>query len=193
MVAAGTSADGIDLTIRATIDNLLEHLTDYVIDSIIEIGVFVEVSVTDQAGAAGSGFRLSLAVSSGFVREALHWFGNAIVEAMKNLLNPMAPLRSALSMEQLCENTWIGLSAFCKIGLPSILGKSPVIVKMSTVIKVNLATVGALIGKDPGRAQMTFGVLISGIPASLLQYAKLRGNGAMVDVWMLKASITSTA
>ncbi len=193
MVAAGTSADGIALTIRATIDNLLEHLTDYLIDSIIEIGVFVEVSVMDQAGAAGSGFRLSLAVSSGFVREALHWFGNAIVEAMKNLLNPMAPLRAALSMEQLCENTWIGLGAFCKIGLPNILGKSPVIVKMSTVIKVNLATVGVLIGKDQGRAQMAFGVLISGIPASLLQNAKLRGNGAMVDVWMLKASITSTA
>ena len=55
MVAAGTSADGIALTIRATIDNLLEHLTDYLIDSIIEIGVFVEVSVMDQAGAAGIG------------------------------------------------------------------------------------------------------------------------------------------
>jgi hypothetical protein len=193
MVAAGTSAEGIAMAIRASIDNLLERLADYVIDSIIEIGVYVEVCITDQAGAAGGGFRLSLAVSNGFVREALQWFGNAIVEVMRDLLNPMAPLRSALSMERLCENTWIGLSAFCKIGLPGILGKSSVMVKMSSVIKVNLAAVGALLGKDGGRPQVTFGVLISGIPASLLQNVKLRGTGSVVDVWVLKATVTSTA
>jgi hypothetical protein len=68
-----------------------------------------------------------------------------------------------------------------------------VMVKMSAVIKVNLASVGAILGKDLGRPQTTFGVLISGIPASLLQYAKLRGTGSMVDVWLLKASVTSTA
>ncbi len=193
MIAAGTSADGIAITIRATIDNLLERLTNYIIDSIVEIGVYVEVSITDATGAAGGGFRASLGVSNGFVREALHWFGDAIVEVMRDLLNPMAPLRSALSMERLCENTWIGLSAFCKIGLPGILGKSPVMVKMSAVIKVNLAAVGLLVDKDLGHPQMTFGVLISGIPASLLQNAKLRGIGTMVDVWLLKASVTSIA
>jgi hypothetical protein len=192
MVAAGTSADGIALTIRATIDNLLERLTDYLIDSIIEIGVYIEVSIKDDTGTAGGGFRLSLSVSNGFVREALLWFGNALVEAMKDLLNPLAPMRSALSMERLCENTWIGLSAFCKVGLPGILGKSPVMVKMSAVIKVNLAAVGALLGKDLGRPQVTFGVLISGIPSSLLQNIKLRGTGSVVDVWLLKASVTST-
>jgi hypothetical protein len=192
MVAAGTSADGIALTIRATIDNLLERLTDYLIDSIIEIGVYIEVSISDDTGTAGGGFRLSLSVSNGFVREALLWFGNALVEAMKDLLNPLAPMRSALSMERLCENTWIGLNAFCKVGLPGILGKSPVMVKMSAVIKVNLAAVGALLGKDLGRPQVTFGVLISGIPSSLLQNIKLRGTGSVVDVWLLKASVTST-
>jgi hypothetical protein len=193
MIAAGTSADGLAMTLRTTIDNMLERLTDYMIDSIIEIGVYVEVSVTDDIGTAGSGFRLSLAVSNGFVREALQWFGNAIVEAMRDLLNPMAPMRSALSIEHLCENTWIGLNAFCKVSLPSILGKSPVTVKLSTVVKVNLAAIGAIFGNDLGRAQMTFGVLISGIPASLLQNAKLRGTGSMVDVWLLKASVTSMA
>ena len=191
MIAAGTSADGIAITIRATIDNILERLTDYIIDSIIEIGVYVEVSINDMTGSAGGGFRASIGVSNGFVREALHWFGNAIVEVMRDLLNPMAPLQSALSMERLYENTWIGLNAFCKIGLPGILGKSPVMVKMSAVIKVNLAAVGLLIGKDLGHPQMTFGVLISGIPASLMQNAKLRGTGTMVDVWLLKASVTS--
>jgi hypothetical protein len=179
------------MTIRATIDNLLERLTDYMIDSIIEIGVYVEASVVDDTGAAGSGFRLSLAVSNGFVREALQWFGNAIVEAMRDLLNPMAPMCSALSIERLFENTWIGLNAFCKVSLPSILGKSPVMVKLSTVVKVNLAAIGAIFERDLGRAQMTFGVLISGIPASLLQSSKLRGTGSVVDVWLLKASVTS--
>jgi hypothetical protein len=193
MVAAGTGADGIGMTIRACINNLLERLADYVIDSIIEIGVYVEVSVTDAAGVSGGGFRLSLSVTNGFVREALHWFGNAIVEAMKNLLNPMAPLQSALSLERLCENTWIGLSAFCKVGLPAILGKSPVMVKMSATIKVNLAAFGGILDKDLGRSQMTFGVLISGIPSSLMQNVKLRGTGSMVDVWLLKASVTSIA
>jgi hypothetical protein len=193
LVAAGTSAEGIAMTIRASIDNLLERLGDYVIDSIIEIGVYVEVCITDQAGVSGGGFRLSLAVSNGFVREALQWFGNAIVEVMRDLLNPMAPLRSALSMERLCENTWIGLSAFSKIGLPGILGKSPVTVKMSSVIKVNLAAVGALLGQNMGKSQVIFGVLISGIPASLLDNVKLRGTGSVVDVWLLKATVTSTA
>ena len=193
LVAAGTSAEGIAMTIRASIDNLLERLGDYVIDSIIEIGVYVEVCITDQAGVSGGGFRLSLAVSNGFVREALQWFGNAIVEVMRDLLNPMAPLRSALSMERLCENTWIGLSAFSKIGLPGILGKSPVTVKMSSVIKVNLAAVGALLGQNMGRPQVIFGALISGIPASLLDNLKLRGTGSVVDVWLLKATVTSTA
>ena len=102
-------------------------------------------------------------------------------------------MRSALSIEHLCENTWIGLNAFCKVSLPSILGKSPVTVKLSTVVNVNLAAIGAIFGNDLGRAQMTFGVLISGIPASLLQNAKLRGTGSMVDVWLLKASVTSMA
>ncbi len=193
MTAAGSSADGIALTIRASIENLLENLADYVIDSIIEIAVYVEVSITDQAGASGGGFRLSLSVTNGFVREALHWFGSAIVEVMRNLLNPMAPLLSSLSVERLCENTWIGLSAFCRIGLPGILGKSPLMVKMSAVVKVNLASVGAVMGKDLGRPQATYGVLISGIPASLLQNVKLRGIGSMVDVWLLKGSVTSTA
>jgi hypothetical protein len=100
-------------------------------------------------------------------------------------------LRSALSMEKLCENTWIGLSAFTKIGVPGILGKSTISVKMSTVIKVNIAAVGVLMDKDLGRKQVTFGVLISGIPASVLQIPKLRGNGPMVDVWLVKASVTS--
>jgi hypothetical protein len=191
MVAAGTSADGIALTIRATIDNMLERLTDYMIDTIIEIGVYVEVSVSDGTGAAGSGFRLSLSVSNGFVREALHWFGNALVEAMKNLLNPLAPLRSALSLERLCENTWIGLSAFSKVGVPVILGRSPLMVKMSAVIKVNVAALGALTERDLGRPQLMFGVLISGLPSSLLQNSKLHGCGPLVDVWLLKASVTS--
>jgi hypothetical protein len=190
MVAAGTSADGIAMTIRASIENLLERLADYMIDSIIELGVYIEVSIADQAGASGGGFRLSLAMTNGFVREALHWFGSAIVETMRDLLNPLAPLRSALSIDRLCENTWIGLSAFSKVGLPGILGKSPLMVKMSVVIKVNLASIGTFLGKDLGKPQMAFGVLISGIPASLLQNAKLRGNGAMVDVWVLKASVT---
>lgn len=134
---------------------------------------------------------MSLSVSNGFVREALHWFGNALVEAMKDLLNPMAPLRSALSMGRLCENTWIGLSAFCKVGLPGILGKSVFTVKMSSIIKVNLAAIGSMVDKDMGRPQLTFGVMISGIPASLLQYMKLRGNGPILDVWLMKASVTS--
>ena len=191
LVAAGASADGIVMTVRATIDNLLERLTDYLIDSIIEIGVYLEVSISDDSGSAGSGFRLSLSVSNGFVREALHWFGNALVEAMRDLLNPMAPLRSALSMERLCENTWIGLSAFTKVGLPNILGKSPMTVKLATVIKVNLAAMGMMVGKDMGRPQMSCGVLISGIPASVLQDVRLRGTGTLVDVWLLKASVTS--
>jgi hypothetical protein len=191
MVAAGTSADGIALAIRATIDNLLERLTDYMIDSIIEIGVYAEVSISDGTGAAGSGFRLSLSVTNGFVREALHWFGNALVEAMKNLLNPLASLRSALSLQRLGENTWIGLSSFCKVGVPDILGKSPLMVKMSAVIKVNVAALGSLTGRDLGRPQMVFGILISGIPSSLVQGIKLHGNGPMIDVWLLKASVTS--
>lgn len=193
MVASGTSPDGIALTIKASIEDLLDRLTDYLVDSIIEIGVYVEVSINDDAGATGGGFRLSLAVSNGFVREALQWFGNALVEAMRDLLNPMAPLRSALSMDRLCENTWIGLSAFCKVGLPDILGKSSVMVRMSSVIKVNLAAVGVLIGKQMGRPQLIFGVLLSGIPSALLQDAKLRGTGSMVDVWLLKASVTGSA
>jgi hypothetical protein len=93
-------------------------------------------------------------------------------------------------MEHLCENTWIGLSAFSKVGLPAILGKSPIMVKLAVTIKVNLAAMGMMMGKDLGRPQMTFGVLISGIPSSMLQVAKLRGTGSLVDVWLLKASVT---
>ncbi len=88
MVAAGTSAE------RDRDDHTGHHRQspgapgDYVIDSIIEIGVYVEVCITDEAGVSGGGFRLSLAVSNGFVREALQWFGNAIVEVDEGPAQP---------------------------------------------------------------------------------------------------------
>ncbi|MFP4196712.1 MAG: lamin tail domain-containing protein [Methanomassiliicoccales archaeon] len=184
------SMDSLGLLLQRAVDNLREEAIDRLGSFMVEIGIFLQVSLKDYSTSFGTGFRMALVITGDCVEATLQWLSEAVIDAVSSLGNPRS-IRLGEMVEGVMENTFIRFKVFGKVGLPSMLSSGLDIpsCRLGVMAQANLATVGALTGHDWGEWRLGFGLVLSDLPARALP--KMFGLDAdqTVDVWVLRASL----
>lgn len=175
--------------IERTIDNFIERCIQMLASCIVEIRLFIEVSLQDVSSSFGAGFSLSIVITEKCVEETIRWIADGIYSAIKRLTNPLAIIMKEVPVEKLAENIFIRFAAFARAGLPDIVSEvsSSQTFRMETIIEANLACFGVLADVNLGKWRLGFGVLLADVPAGLLPHIFSLDSDRNADVWLVRA------
>ncbi len=173
------------------VELIKERCIEMLASSIVEMRLFVEVSLNDYSGSMGTGFSLSLVITGTCVRETISMIADMVVDALTRITNPLGVTSHVSPVERLAEHIYIRFAIFGRAGLPSMLSAaidSPEF-RLEVVMGVNLACLAAVFGCDIGRSGMEFGIVLSGIPAGMLPRFFAVDMDKTVDIWLVKATL----
>ena len=167
---------------RAIARHLLEDALDLVEDTLIEVALYVQVTVSEVG--AGGGMRLSLVADGTAIRLLLEWVVDHIAAFFERGLNPFAITGLVPPSGEILEHTWVRGEAFYSFAAPAFLANFGVVgeVRAGARIQPNLAAFGRLIGRAWGRAEIQFGVLVDA-------EARVAWAGAYHVVYILQGSV----
>lgn len=190
--STGLTLEGLGYSIESSLNMALDRLVKELAGSIVEAGIFFEVTFVDETGSIGIGMKAALVIDGSILEEAWHWACESIRDMLRDPLSAHPSIGTSFKV-MIMENVWFNFGTFCKISPPDLLSQATDLkVKASTNIKVNLASFGPLLGKDLGRSKLVAGICLSGLPGSSLPaHLGVRGD-LMVDVWLLRMTIATT-
>jgi len=95
------------------------------------------------------------------------------------------------------SGTFIGFEIVFSLGVPSFIGmlsqgsheETEVLLAIS--IRLNVATIGLLLGRHVGFWSIEFGVYLEGIPPSLI--GETTQKGEVLDIWLLHGTAVQLA
>ncbi|NYT14676.1 MAG: lamin tail domain-containing protein [Methanomassiliicoccales archaeon] len=185
------SLESLGYVFSRTVDLIMEKCIDVLASSIVEMRLYVEVSLNEYSGSFGGGFSLSLVITENCVRETLSLIGDMICKALLDVKNPLGITSQTSIVERLAEHIFIRFSVFGRAGLPGMV--SSVIdtpeFRLESMVSINLACVGSAFGFDIGAWKIEFGVAITGIPAVFLPNLFAVDVDKKADVWLVKGMI----
>jgi len=183
------SIDALANLIRCVIDEVVDTVIDTLGDSIVEVGLYVELRLQDYTQTVGGSFRLSLSITGDFVKEGLMWIADAVRTALGSYGNPSAVAPRAHSVDQLADDVWIKFGAYLGIGLPAILGSvGSERFSFGGEAHINLASFMPS-GADHQNWSVAFGALFKGVPGRFLSSCLSVDADSLVDCWLLYATI----
>jgi len=194
MEGAEPSMDSLAIMIGGMVDRLRSSCVEMLASCIVEMRLFVEVSLTDLSSSLGAGFSLSLVITDRCVEETLLWLSDAIFSALKRLINPTGVVVDSFPMERLLENTFVRFSVFGEGGMPSIfsrLADTPSL-RLEAMIEANLACFQIPSDDQVSSWRLGFGVLMTGVPSGLLPNLFAIDQEKMVDLWFVKGYVFSS-
>lgn len=183
------SLNALAQIIERTIDNFIERCIKMLASCIVEIRLFIEVSLQDLSSSIGAGFTLSIVITEKCVEETIRWIADGIYSAIKRLTNPLAIILKDVPVERLAENIFIRFAVFGRAGLPAIITgiSSSREFRMETIIEANLACFGAMADVNLGTWRLGFGVVLADVPSSLLPHIFSVDCDRKADVWLIRA------
>lgn len=185
------SLESLGSVFSRTVDLIMEKCIDVIASSIVEMKLYVEVSLNEYSGSFGGGFSLSLVITEDCVKETLSLIGDMISKALLDVKNPLGITSQTTIVERLAEHIFIRFSVFGRAGLPGMV--SSVIdtpeFRLESMVSINLACIGSAFGFDIGAWKIEFGVAITGIPAVFLPNLFAVDVDKKADVWMVKGMI----
>ena len=185
------SLESLGSIFSRTVDLIMDKCIDLLASSIVEMSLYVEVSLNEYSGSFGAGFSLSLVITEDCVRETLSLIGDLICKALLNLKNPLEITSQAPPVKRLAEHIFIRFSVFGRAGLPGMVSSvvdTPEF-RLESMVSINLACIGSAFGFDIGAWKVEFGVAITGIPAGLLSNLFTIDVKKTADVWMVKGML----
>lgn len=188
---AEPSLESLGSVFSRTVDLIMEKCIDVLASSIVEMRLYVDVSLNEYSGSFGGGFSMSLVITEECVKETLSLLGDMICKALLDVKNPLGITSQTTTVERLAEHIFIRFSVFGRAGLPGIV--SGVIdtpeFRLESMVSINLACIGSAFGFDMGAWKIEFGVAITGIPAGLLPNLFAVDVDKKADVWLVKGMI----
>ncbi|MCE5295750.1 MAG: lamin tail domain-containing protein [Euryarchaeota archaeon] len=189
--ASGSSLSSLGYALQISMMNAMTALVDKYAGSIIEAGLYIEMSIVEGSGSIGSSMRYSISVDGSIFEEAWGWLCSTIMDMASNPMSAMQAVGGHGLPDFIFEEVWFGASSGLKMKVPEMFGTVQELrCSVNYVAKVNIAAAGILIGKDMGTPEMTFGVCLKGITSDEVPYLGLK-VGEIVDIWMIKGTIIS--
>ena len=144
---------------RAIAQHVETEVLDLVEDTIIELAVYLEITVS--GAGAGGGVRLSLVAEGRSIRLLLEWIIDNIAAYFERGVNPFAVAEFLPPPVGILEHTWVRVEAFFSMATPDILAGFGLEaeIRAGARIQPNLSAIGRLVGREAGRAEVRFGVL----------------------------------
>lgn len=189
----GPSLSSLATIFSRSVELVQESLIELLSSSIVEMRLFVEVSLSEYSSSFGAGFSLSLVITGRCVEETLGLIGDMVSKALDHITNPLGLAPEIRPLERLAENIFVRFSVHGSAGIPGYMAdvlNAPEI-RLEAIVEINLACIGAAFGCNLGKWRMGFGVVVSGIPSSLLPKLFAMDTEKTVDVWLLKAYVFS--
>lgn len=188
------SLSSLALIFTRSVELIQESLIELLSSSIVEMRLFVEVSLAEYSNSFGAGFSLSLVITGRCVEETLGLIADMISKALDRITNPLGLASEVRPVERLAEHIFVRFSVHGTAGFPGYMDDvlhTPEI-RLETLVEINLACIGAAFGYDMGKWRMGFGIVLSGIPSSSLPKLFAVDIDKAVDVWLLKAYVFSS-
>lgn len=186
----GVDINSLGSMIQEAIEGMIVTLIEILARSVVEMGLFIELKLTDCSQSFGGGFRLSLMITGDFVRDAFLWLVNSIKCALGNIMNPTQVASMSPTIDTLLDDVYVRFAGFGRAGLPKLVTSAidAPQVQFSGMVEVNLAT---LIPSAQGGWDMRFGILFERVPGRFVSaYCKVDAD-KLVDIWLLSARLHS--
>ena len=189
MNATSQGLDWLAELVKRTIEAVVEEVILILSKSLVELSIFIELSLQDATQSCSGAMRLALVVDGDLVRDALLWIADSVKYALESLTNPSAVIQRRHDIYQLLDDVHIRFGAYGKVGLPRLL--SPLGdggFMFGGQIDVNLATFIAP-PSGPRNWTVTFGALFLEVPGRYLKTFFPVDADKLVDCWIMKATI----
>ncbi|QLH75434.1 MAG: lamin tail domain-containing protein [Methanomassiliicoccales archaeon] len=189
--ASGGSLFSLGKAMEISMRNALTTIIEDLSGAIIEVGLFLELSLVDETGSVGFTTRYSVCVDSSILEEAWSIVCRTMRDMTTEPSSSMRSLSTFASEDLLAENIWFGLSAGVKMKSLKLQGsKQALACKATTVVKVNLAATGVFLGEEIGAPKMIFGILVSGVLSDNVPLLGMQVSEAL-DLWLIKGSLVA--
>ncbi len=179
-------ADFLHETLEILIDRVMKRLAS----CIVEMRLFVYLGVSDLSSSLEGGMELSLVAGRDFALEGLRWIMASVKSAVDDILNPGNAIGHRPGF--LLEESHLRLSFVTGMGPPGFIGRITENDRYEAraMVQMNLAALASLGGSSEDERSIGFGVLISGVPGSLLPPMFRADPGNTADVWIMKGRIS---
>lgn len=180
---------------RSFLVELINVSAEFIASLVHEVALFVEFSVNDISGSTGIGVKIKVSFGEEFVKTGILWFVEQLARLISNLFLPSPISPNLLAHARPLEEIYLGVDLYMRIGTPRMLsvlfaGSSvPREVRLALTISMNLATLGALFGKDWGKYKVIFGVHLDDLPGMKL-VRPLTVRRDKVDIWLLRGTLS---
>jgi len=189
------SLDFLSLFAKRVLHNFIENLLSIVKDIIHEVVFFIEVTLSDAAGVASGGFRISFAVSGESVVELLRWLIFSMATFVVNLGRANTPVAYPSVPPAFFESMFIRFELLLEVGLPKMMrvigavGDLEARYALAVAVFPNLPAIGKLAGKSWGAWSVGFGAYLEGVPREFVAKFLSKTSGDFVDFWIFKARL----
>jgi len=188
--ASGSSLSSLGQAMKVSMLNALTALMEDFAGAIIEIGLFVEISLVEESGTAGTNIRYSISADGSIIEESWSWLCSTIMDMIGKPLSALQVVGDYGLPKIICENAWFGASSGLNAKIsPGFLGvKQSITCKVIFDLKMNIAATGMLIGEDVGKGKMTFGICLGDVISDSVPLMGLKA-GQCMDIWLIKGTV----
>ena len=187
---AQADMDAFSDFLHETLETLLDRILQRMASCIVEMRLFIFMGVSDLSSSLSAGLELSLVAGREFVLEGLRWMAASLRQAVSDALNPGNSYPQSTGF--LMAESHIRLTLITRVGAPDFMGRltDDDSYEMRSMVEMNLASIGSLMGKAHEDRRVGFGVMFSGVPGVVLPSMFKVDPGRNVDVWMMKGTFT---
>lgn len=188
--------DSLEECVRLTAEGFIDRLKGRFEESIIEVVLYLDLSVSalGSGGSVGGGFRLGLVVDRTVLFDLVSWVIDAVSTFIHNLQRPFDAFSFAELPDDLPEYLGIRFEVYFGMGYPKMLrrwssSQSQKKMDVAICVQPNLPAVAVLAGLDWGEWRVDFGVYLENFPLNSLGKIETFNKDSTVDLYVLKGQI----
>ncbi len=192
LTEVSASLDFVVLLAKRVIHHFIENLLSIVEEIIHEVTLFVQVTFTDAAGAAGAGVRASFVVTGEAVTELLRWLVHSLAVFIVNLGRAANPVAYPTFPDEFFSGLFLRFEVLFEVGAPRVLSSLGAVdglpdrLTCAVSVAPNIPCLGRLAGRDWGQWRVEFGVCLEGLPRECVSGFMVKETGDTVDLWLVK-------
>ncbi len=188
--------DSLEELVRSTAEGFIYRLKGRFEESIIEVVLYLDlsVSVLGSASSVGGGFRLGLVVDRTVLFELMRWVTDTISSFVRNLHRPLDAFALADLPDDLPEHLGIRFEVYFGMQYPKMLrrlssSQSQKKMDVAMCVQPNLPAVAVLAGVNWGKWRVDFGAYLENFPLNSLGKIETMNRDSIVDLYVLKGQI----